>query len=482
MTRLMVECTHVFNHPKLNSGIQRVVRNVINQLPPNAQGFECIPVVLLNGKLYQVLHLAPFTTPVLNTLAAFGDRLERLSHRFWQWQQRLGAKCTSQSAKKLIYFSYRLTAFGTFGISLRVFRKVSRFQLLKRCAPVRHQPGDQLVLLDSSWHSDIFPHVEQLKHEGVGVIAVIYDLIPVTHPHFYEARPAQVFSEWFDWIVRTADGYIAISATVRDEVRSEVQRRIGKVQTEKRWFDYFYLGAELDLHSENVIVDPCLQRIFNSPEPVFLMVSTIEPRKNHAYLLDAFDRAWASGSNAKLCIAGHVGWKSDELSNRIRNHPELNQRLFMFNNLSDTSLEYAYAHASSLVFPSFVEGFGLPLVEAMKRGLPVMGSDIAVFREIGRDFMAYFDLNNPQSLADLIDKFERSGKFPATRNVGEWSWIGWREASLQLVEHSARNVRTAMARDVESFEDTSEPVRTTTSKPETTRLRTPSSVSSSPHW
>ncbi|MBF4213185.1 glycosyltransferase, partial [Pseudomonas donghuensis] len=80
--------------------------------------------------------------------------------------------------------------------------------------------------------------------------------------------------------------------------------------------------------------------------------------KNHDYLLDAFELAWAAGSTARLCIAGRIGWKCDALLARVRNHPELNKRLFMFNDLSDTSLEHAYSHASALVFPSCVEGFG----------------------------------------------------------------------------------------------------------------------------
>ncbi|WP_448671693.1 glycosyltransferase, partial [Escherichia coli] len=113
--------------------------------------------------------------------------------------------------------------------------------------------------------------------------------------------------------------------------------------------------------------------------------------------------------------------------------PELNKRLFMFNDLSDKSLEYAYSHAASLVFPSYVEGFGLPLVEAMQRGLPAMGSDIPVFREIGGEFMAYFDLADPQTLANLVTRFEATGEFPAERPVGEWRWIGWHEASRQLI-------------------------------------------------
>ncbi|MFI8224097.1 glycosyltransferase family 4 protein [Pseudomonas sp. NPDC085632] len=445
MTRLLVECTHVFKHPTVNSGIQRVVRNVIKQLPASAEGAECLPVVVLNGELYRVLQLASLDTPFFNRLETFGGRLERLAHRFWQWHQRRDAQLTSKLARRILYVGYRLTIFSAFGLPIRLIRRINRTHLLKRCIPLQHQPGDQLVLLDSSWHSDIFAHVEQLKRDGVGMIAVIYDLIPLTHPQFYDTRLVEVFSEWFDWITRTADGYMAISATVRDQVREELQRRIGAEHTAQRWFDFFHLGSELDLHTDQATVDPRLKQLFTTTDPVYLMVSTIEPRKNHAYLLDAFERAWATGSTARLCIAGRVGWKCDALLDRVRNHPELNQRLFMFNDLSDTSLEHAYAHASALVFPSFVEGFGLPLVEAMQRGLPAMGSDIAVFREIGGEFMAYFDLQDPQSLADLINGFQCSGQFPAARDVADWQWIGWREASLQLAERSVRNVLQAPA-------------------------------------
>ncbi|MCH4901518.1 glycosyltransferase family 1 protein [Pseudomonas sp. B707] len=443
MTRLLVECTHVFKHPKVNSGIQRVVRNVIKQLPPSAEGVECVPVILLKGRLYRVTRLAPLDSPLFNTIATLGERLERLAHRFWQVHQRLDTRCRTKLTRRLLYVGYRLTSFGVFGIPLRLVEQINRYQLDRRSEPLQHQPGDHLVLLDSSWHSDFFLHAERLKHEGLGIVAVIYDLIPLSHPQFYDTRLVEVYSEWFDWIAHNADGFMAISTTVRDQVRAELQRRLGSEQTGKRWFDYFHLGSELDLQSVEVAVEPRLERLFATPEPVFLMVSTIEPRKNHDYLLDAFDHAWADGSKARLCIAGRIGWKCDTLLARIRHHPELNRRLFMFNDLSDTSLEHAYAHASALVFPSFVEGFGLPLVEAMQRGLPAMGSDIPVFREIGGEFMAYFDLQAPQSLADLVQSFERSGRFPAARDVSDWQWNGWREASAQLAERTARHVLEA---------------------------------------
>lgn len=164
-----------------------------------------------------------------------------------------------------------------------------------------------------------------------------------------------------------------------------------------------------------------------------MAVSTIEPRKNHSYLLDAFELLWAQQSPVRLCIIGRVGWKCDDLIKRIEGHPEFGRRLFMFNQLDDAGLEYAYARAKALVSCSHDEGFGLPLVEAMQRGLPVMGSDIPVFHEVGGEYMAYFDLQAPQSLADVVTRFEESGEFPAVGQLSDWQWTGWAGACRQLV-------------------------------------------------
>ena len=82
MTRLLVECTYVFEHPEANSGIQRVVRNVITELPKNNPAVECIPVVMLKGALYQVTSLAPLKVPKLD-LMGVRVRLEQIANRFW---------------------------------------------------------------------------------------------------------------------------------------------------------------------------------------------------------------------------------------------------------------------------------------------------------------------------------------------------------------------------------------------------------------
>ncbi|QUE88656.1 glycosyltransferase family 1 protein [Pseudomonas sp. SCA2728.1_7] len=447
MTRLLVECTYVFEHPSANSGIQRVVRNVIQQLPAADETVECIPVVMINGGLYEVKSLAPLKSTKLD-LMGLRVKLEQWANAFWLRHRAVERRWPfnrSHFSRRVLYVGCRLTAFACLSLPMRLLERVLKGQHIpERCVPLAHRAGDQLVLLDSSWHANFFPLAEQLKREGVGIISVIYDLIPLTHPQFCDAGLVKVFNDWFDWIARTADGYVAISTTIRDQVREEMLSRIGTQQVGQRWFDYFYLGSELDLSEADAKVDRGLLDMFQTNDPVFLMVSTIEPRKNHAYLLEAFELAWATGSKARLCIVGKIGWKCDALIERIRQHPELNRRLFMYNSLSDKSLEHAYSHATALVFPSHVEGFGLPLVEAMQRKLPAMASDIPVFREIGGDYMAYFDLANPQSLSDLVTGMDRTGEFPAALGLEQWRWLSWREASAQLVERIERNLHASL--------------------------------------
>lgn len=437
MTRLLVECTYVFEHPNDNSGIQRVVRNVIARLNDEARDIECIPVVFVNGKVYHVRSLAPLDTSApMRALSRAHIALERLRFQHWSIHsrvKRLRPFRHSKLAERLLYIAARITD-SPLAVILRLAALMHRKEPPPtRATPFEPQAGDQLLLLDSSWHADFFPVAERLKQQGVGIVSVIYDLIPLTHPQFCDAGLVRVFDHWFDWIARTADGYIAISKTIRDQVKHEVTLRLGAEITAQRWFDYFYLGSELDLVKQSPAIDKNLPRIFDSQAPVYLMVSTIEPRKNHQYLLDAFDILWHEKQEVRLCIIGKVGWKCEDLLHRIRRHPQLNKRLFMFNRLDDCGLQYAYQHSKALIFPSFVEGFGLPIVEAMQRGLPVMASDIPIFREIGGDYAAWFSLETPASLATLIKRYEHDNIFPAKSAVEYWTWISWNDATHQLI-------------------------------------------------
>ncbi|SFH79536.1 alpha-1,2-rhamnosyltransferase [Collimonas sp. OK307] len=449
MNRFLIECTYVFHHPEMNSGIQRVVRNIINHLPLVQDEAECIPVIFKDGKILEVKQLAPTYTDewrsrVRQKLEKVARKLVQVRNRYWLIHSRLlrfWPWNASHNVQRVTYVLCRLVSLS-FVLPLYLTEWVLRkTEVQQRAFEMECRADDVLVLLDSSWHADFFPVAERLQQEGVAIVSVIYDLIPLTHPQFCDGPLVQVFDRWFDWIANTADGFIAISSTIRDEVRDEVQRRLGKERVASRWFDFFHLGSELDQIDPNQSVRPVVEKLFTSGRAIYLMVSTIEPRKNHAYLLDAFEHLWRDGSDVVLCFIGRIGWKNERLIERVKNHPELKRRLFMFNDLSDVELEYCYSHAKALVFPSFVEGFGLPLVEAMQRGLPVMASDIPVFHEIGGEFISYFDLHHPESLSRQVQQYEGSGIFPATRDVADWSCLSWEGSARQLIERVGRQVR-----------------------------------------
>ncbi|HWW08047.1 glycosyltransferase family 1 protein [Collimonas sp.] len=454
MTRLLVDCTFVFNHPELNTGIQRVVRNIINHFPSLRDEVACVPIIFKQGEMLEVKKLAPKYADAwygrwhcrLEALAQkFAHKLTQIRLRYWRMHARL-FRWLPWSPPRIVQRAANL-GFHVLSMSFILPLYFVEWILEKiedrsRTVGLECRADDILVLLDSSWHTDFFPIVEKLQRQGMPIVSVIYDLIPLTHPQFCDNSLVQVFDRWFDWISNTANGFIAISGTIRDEVRDEVQRRLGHERAASRWFDFFHLGSELDRLNESSSVRPAVKKLFTSGRAIYLMVSTIEPRKNHAYLLDAFEHLWQEGSDVILCFIGRIGWKNERLIERVKKHPQLKQRLFMFNDLSDVELEYCYSRARALVFPSFAEGFGLPLVEAMQRGLPVMASEIPVFHEIGGEFVSYFDLSQPESLAAQIRQFEAHGIFPATRQVADWSWLNWEDSARQLVKRVMHQVET----------------------------------------
>lgn len=420
--RILLECTDTY-FSRWNSGIQRVVRNVALHAPQLSAelGVEIKPVVRI-GERYlalpwtpQVYRQEPWWTRCLAAIWPERDPCDR--HPLVRLLMRVGAR-----VRKMFY-------------PRTLVRYLSHLHWSWQGETVVPGEGDTFVLLDAWWNRSLWPTVAQARHRGATIGVVMYDLLPVTHPEYFKPNVKEPFTTSLQIALEQGDYFVAISRTVRDALRQYAAEKGPPRRRGVTTFHHFRLGSTLDMvHQCGPVRDAVRQASPpDADHPPYLTVGTIEPRKNHALLLDAFDRIWTRHPQARLCIVGRVGWLCEELIQRVERHPQYNRNLFMFHDLTDTELAYCYQHAKALIFPSHAEGFGLPVVEALQYGLPVLASDIPIHREVGQDYCTYFDRLVPDSLVRIVSDIETSGEFPPVRRADEFALPGWLASTRELL-------------------------------------------------
>lgn len=284
-------------------------------------------------------------------------------------------------------------------------------------ATVKAQGGDLFLALDLAAH--LLPrHQAQVlgwKKTGVAVHVVVYDLLPLQHPQWFNKTTTRNFKRWIKWVAVYADNAICISESVKAELTGWLSAKFG-LPGATLPASTMVLGADIEASAPSGGLPPdagfLLARLRNTPAVV--MVGTLEPRKGHDQALAAFEHLWKIPNPAApaplLVIVGRPGWKTEALQEQLRMHPQAGKRLFWFEDISDEFLLRLYTACRGVLVASRAEGFGLPLVEAALHGKPVLARDIPVFREIGVAGVTYFNGETPQGLATAINQWlQRAG-------------------------------------------------------------------------
>jgi glycosyltransferase involved in cell wall biosynthesis len=168
------------------------------------------------------------------------------------------------------------------------------------------------------------------------------------------------------------------------------------------------------------------------PHPYFVCIGTIEPRKNHLLLLKLWRKmALERGSDAPhLVIIGRRGWENENIVDMLERCPSIRGKVHEFSRLTDSEVRALIEDARALLMPSFSEGFGLPIIEALALGVPVLCSDIPPFVEIGGGVPEFFDpLDGPSWHTALIDYAAPNSSRRAAQvlRLKTWSPPDWRE-------------------------------------------------------
>ncbi len=255
-------------------------------------------------------------------------------------------------------------------------------------------------------HANLDPQVLSAirKAGAIRVVVMLHDTIPLDHPEFQRAGQAEKFRAMFLLVVEVADMILCPSQAARaDILRHAGDRPVPPVRVAP-------LGvvrpvAGVDAWPEALPVDASL----------LVVLGTIEPRKNHALLLDVWERLAADPAPPRLVVIGRRGWNNEPVFGRLDRKP---RAVHEFNDLDDATVAAVLARARALVFPSLAEGFGLPAAEAAALGVPVICSDLPVFHEVLGDYPIYLDPKDMYSWETKIRNLVKQRETGNSKNDG----------------------------------------------------------------
>ncbi len=385
--RFLFDCSFTTNQPG-EVGITRVVRKLAAGVRySSSDRIELQPVVYsLDGWHAAELAMTSAASGAMSRPPAVGPLASLLRSsanlRIRRWVRRI----LPLPAQELAWWTFSALTYG---------------RLAHALPPIRIRRGDCLVLCDASWNYQPWSQIAAARSQGARVVTMVHDLIPLNHPQFCAPLLTRIFRRWLASALALSDVIMCNSAATRREVEDYCRReglRHPPIGT-------FRLGVDLPEFAAHEDLRPALTSLFASSAPMILVVGSIEPRKNHAVVLDACERLWRSsgpGSDLRLVIAGRPADGADAVMRRIAHHPEQGGRLTHFMNLTDGELDVLYRRATALVFASWAEGFGLPLAEARQRGCRVVASRIPAFAEQADAGVGLFDPGSEAELADLL--------------------------------------------------------------------------------
>jgi glycosyltransferase involved in cell wall biosynthesis len=300
---------------------------------------------------------------------------------------------------------------------------------------VDSQQGDIFLGLDLV--ADRVPQAqrwfEAQRNRGVKIYFVIYDLLPVLRREWFHEGIAAVFPPWLKTIATVSDGLVCISRAVADDLYQWLQEssveRLRALQ-----ISYFHLGADIESSKPSSGMPDDAPRVLAAlrERPTLVMVGTVEPRKGHVQAFDAFQLLWAANVDVNLVIVGKAGWGVGGLPDLLKEAAEHNERFFWLQGISDEYLEKIYGASSGLLAASLGEGFGLPLIEAAQKGLPIVARELPVFREVAGDHAFYFEGDTPAALADAIQKWLGEHAAGRARSSANMPWMTWKQSAKQL--------------------------------------------------
>lgn len=277
-------------------------------------------------------------------------------------------------------------------------------------------------------------YAQFLLRSALKPLYFVHDLIPVSHPEYCRPGETGRHEVRMDTMLRTGYGVIANSAATLTEFSAYAKtKNVGMPPTTVA----LLAPAQLPVPATRPAMDA----------PYFVMLGTIEPRKNHWLMLQLWrqlvERLGAAAP--RLVIIGQRGWLCENVVDMLERCEVLKGFVFEKTGCSDTELAAWLGHSQALLFPTFAEGYGMPLAEALAMGVPVIASDLPAFREIAGDIPEYVDPLDGRRWAELVVEYaqpQSQMRSSQCQKMAGFALPTW-EAHFQQVEALMEQLRAA---------------------------------------
>jgi glycosyltransferase involved in cell wall biosynthesis len=259
------------------------------------------------------------------------------------------------------------------------------------------------------------------QRPDVKSVFMLHDVIPLERPELVSSKDQRRHRRIVDRTARYASGLIASTAAAREAVLNALcLRGRSTIPVETIPFPVAPIFLENDGPDQEL-----------AERDYFVVCGTIEPRKNHHLLLNVWrELVGQRGQHApKLVIVGSPGWGAGSVLAALARCRTLHDRVILAHGLSSPALRRLITHAKALLMPSLAEGFGLPIIEALAVGTPVIASDLPAHREVAGNLAIYRDPTDGRGwLADVCMLADgRRTASEIRRRVGEYRPTTWGE-------------------------------------------------------
>lgn len=334
---------------------------------------------------------------------------------------RIGGVQREAAEKFIITLSRHWTGKQNSGVVSNYARRI-KWELLWRPVPTATGMVHMLV----SHHHLMRPRPLRslLRKTGARFIPMVHDIIPITHPEYARPKERQRHMTRMSTVAELADAIIVPSEAVHHDLKAHLH-----IPNTPIWSIP---------HGVSVLPAREAKSSAQKPDrPYFVYLSTIEPRKNHLTLLNAWRRLIDTmGHRAPiLVIIGKRGWENENIVDILDRSEELRPYIVECNTLDDAQVMGMLLSCRALLFPTLVEGYGLPLAEALSMKVPALCSDIPVLREVGGDIPEYVDPINGAEWAEAISvyTYDDTRRDTQLQRMKGWSPLGWEESVAMAI-------------------------------------------------